>query len=150
MLTHFLKGGKPSFPFFSYVEIFFWTKGAWPNSSPKYTTEFSVCHGLGHRRFRDRAECPIDHVEVFHCVKVWIRRNLEPLHLSTEVWALAFIIRRNPSSHMCGRWSVIMARSRFSGWAKYTRFVEWRDQLSSCTWRLGILTWLGECVPEVW
>ena len=29
--------------------------------------------------------------------------------------ALAFIIRRNPSSRMYGRWSVIMARSRFSG-----------------------------------
>ena len=28
--------------------------------------------------------------------------------------ALVFIIRRNLSSHMCGRWSVIMAKSRFS------------------------------------
>jgi hypothetical protein len=80
------KKGQTKFPnFFQCQKIFFGQRGAWPNSSPKYATEFSVCHGLGHRRFRDRTECPIDHVKVFHRVEVWFRQNLEPLHLSTEV-----------------------------------------------------------------
>ena len=87
VLTQFLKRGKASFPnFFQCKKKFGQRGGHGPiPPPPKYATEFSVCHGLGHRRFRDRVECPIDHVEVFHCVKVWFLRNLEPLHLSTEV-----------------------------------------------------------------
>ena len=104
VLTQFLKGGKPSFPIFSTVK-FFGQRGAWHNSSPKYATEFSVCHGLGHRRFRDRAECPIDHVEVFHCVEVWFRRNLEPLHLPTEVCSSG--LYHSTQSQLSYVWSMV-------------------------------------------
>ena len=107
VLTQFKKKGKPSFPIFFQCQNFFWDKGvgAWPNSSPKYPTEFSVCHGLGHRRFRDRAECPIDHVDVFHCVEVWFRQNLEPLHLSTEVCSPGFY--HSTQSQLSYVWSMV-------------------------------------------
>ena len=46
------KKGQTKFPnFFQCQKKIFGQRGAWPNSSPKYATEFSVCHGLGHRRF---------------------------------------------------------------------------------------------------
>ena len=105
VLTQFLKRGKPSFPIFFQCQNFFWTKGAWPNSSPKYATEFSVCHGLGHPRFRDRTECPIDHVEVFHCVEVWFRWNLEPLHLSSEVCSSG--LHHSTQSQLSYVWSMV-------------------------------------------
>ena len=59
--------------------------GSWSHLCRDEIPEFSVCHGLDHRWFRDRTECPVDHVEVFHCVEVWFRGNLEPPHLSTGV-----------------------------------------------------------------
>ena len=105
VLTQFLKGGKPSFPIFFPCQHFFLDKGAWPNSSPKYATEFSVCHGLGHRRFQDRVECPIDHVEVFHCVEVWFRRDIEPLHLSTEVCSSG--LHHSTQSQLSYVWSMV-------------------------------------------
>ena len=84
--TIFYKGANQVFQFFSNVKIFFLDKGGGKGPIPPLNTPLSsACHGLGHRRFRDRAECPIDHVEVFHCVEVWFRRSLEPLHLFTEV-----------------------------------------------------------------
>ena len=45
--------------------------------------EPSVCHCLEYERFRDRVDCPVDHVEIFHGVEVEFRGNLEPPYLST-------------------------------------------------------------------
>jgi len=45
--------------------------------------ELSVCHCLEYERLRDRADCPVDHVEIFHGVEVEFRGNLEPPYFST-------------------------------------------------------------------
>src|SRR6218665_178572 len=43
----------------------------------------SVCHCLEYERLIDRADCPVDHVEIFYGVEVESRGNLEPPYLST-------------------------------------------------------------------
>src|SRR6218665_3434100 len=45
--------------------------------------EPSVCHCLEYERLSDRADCPVDHVEIFHGVEVDFCGNLEPPYLST-------------------------------------------------------------------
>src|SRR6218665_2362993 len=45
--------------------------------------ELSVCYCLEYGKVRDKADCPVDHVEIFHGVEVEFCGNLEPPYLST-------------------------------------------------------------------
>ena len=98
----------------------FWETDIWSHFHRDECPELSICHCLGYGRLQDRVDCPVDHVRVFKGVEVQFFGNLEPPYLSTAVCSSDLITRCRPSSRMCGLWSVIMDRSWFSGWAKFT------------------------------
>ena len=148
VLTQFLKRGKPSFPIF--CQHFFLDKRG-HSPIPPLNTPLSSASVMalvtGGSEIGQSARSIMSKYST--ASKFGFAGTLNLCTCLLRSVALAFIIQRNPSSHISGRWSVIMARSRFSGWAKYSFRWMTGSTIFLYTWRWGILTWLGECVAEV-
>lgn len=105
----------------------FWEDDSWGHLSRDEIPELRVCHCHDDGRFRDRADCPVNHVEVFHGVEVKFCGNLEPPYLSLQLW---------PSSLVAGPIHVYVVDGP-SSWPgadspgeQSTHYSEWRGQRS--------------------
>ena len=67
--------------------------------------EFSACHYLEYGRLRDRADCPVDHVEIFHGVEVEFCGNLELPYLSTVMCSSGH--HHSLQAHLVCVWSMV-------------------------------------------